>query len=81
MDFPKVGEIMDFSMEWEKKISRGLTVVKFDFINSKLRQRQFLTKNLLNKYQITTSTGLSSSPLLKLMHISILQNKIDIVNF
>ena len=44
MDFPKVGEIMDFSMEWEKKISRGLTVVKFDFINSKLRQRQFLTK-------------------------------------
>jgi len=45
-------------------------VVKCDFINSKLRERHFLTKNLMNKYQITTSTRLSSLPLLKLMHTS-----------
>ena len=43
-------------------------MVKCDFINSKLRERHFLTKNLMNKYQITTSTRLSSLPLLKLMH-------------
>jgi len=46
-------------------------VVKFDFINSKLRERHFLTKNLMNKDQITTSKRLSSLPLLKLMHTGI----------
>ena len=61
---------MDFSMEWPKKNSRGPTVVKYDFINSKLRERHFLTKNLMNKYQFTTSMRLSSLPLLKLMHTS-----------
>jgi len=53
-----------------KNCSRGPTAVKFDFINSKRRERYFLTKNLMNKYQLTTSTGLSSLPLLKLMHTS-----------
>ena len=62
---------MDFSMEWPKKNSRGPTVVKFDFINSKLRERH-LSKNLMNIYEITTSTRQSSLPLLKLMHTSTL---------
>jgi len=61
-----------FPWSGQKKIStsRGPTVVKCDFINSKLRERHFLTKNLMNNYQITTSTRLSSLPLLKLMHTS-----------
>jgi len=42
-NFPGVGEIMDFSMEWPKKFSRGTAVVKVDFTNSKLRERLFLT--------------------------------------
>ena len=62
----------NFLWSGQKKIStsRGPTVVKCDFINSKLRERHFLTKNVMNKYQITTSTRLSSLPLLKLMHTS-----------
>jgi len=55
-----------------KNFSRVPIVVKFDFIDSKLRERYFLTKNLMNKYQYTTSTGLSSLPVLKPMHTSTL---------
>ena len=51
-----------FPWSGRKNCSRGLTVVKFDFINSKLRERHFLTKNLMNKFQITTCTWLSSLP-------------------
>jgi len=35
---------MDFSMEWPKNFFQGPTVLKCDFINSKLRERHFLTK-------------------------------------
>jgi len=35
-----------FPWSGRKKCSRGPTVVKFDFINSKLRERHFLTKNV-----------------------------------
>jgi len=61
-----------FPWSGQTKISRGPTVVKFDFINSKLRERHFLTKNLMNIYHITTFTRLSSLLLLKLMHTSTL---------
>jgi len=55
---------MNFSIEWPKKLSQTANGVNFDFIDSKLRERHFLTKNLMNKYQTTTSssTGLSSLP-------------------
>jgi len=54
------------------------TEVNVDFIDSKLRERHFVTKNLINKYQIATSTGLSSFPFLKIVHTSTLQNQTDI---
>jgi len=66
------GRQMNFSMEWPKNCSRGPTGVNFDFIDSKLRERHFLTKNLMNNYKITTSTGLSSLPFVKIMHTSTL---------
>jgi len=44
--FPGVGEIMVFPWSGRKKFSRGPTVVKFDFINSKLREKHFLNTNI-----------------------------------
>ena len=52
MDFPGVGEIMDFSMEWLKKFFKGANSNsgEFDSINSKLteRERHVLANNLIN---------------------------------
>jgi len=54
------GRQMEFSRGWgnneffqgvvEKFFLGGTTVVKFDFINSKLKEKHFLTKNLMKKY-------------------------------
>jgi len=71
--FPGVGAIMDFSLGWPKNFFLFLfNSGEFDFINSKLIEKHIVTKNLINKYLITTSTGLSPPPLLTLMHTSAL---------
>ena len=52
------GRQMDFSIQWPKKLFQGASSGEISFHQLKLRERHFLTKNLMNKHQITTSTGL-----------------------
>jgi len=46
------GQIVDFCRGRQKDFSRGETVVKFHFTYSKLREKLFLAKTLIGKYQI-----------------------------
>jgi len=65
-NFLGFGAIMNFSKGWPKNFPVGPSVVKFDFITSKLKEKHFLTKHLMSKYKITKSTGLSPQSLLTL---------------
>jgi len=56
-DFSR-GLLADFAGDGQKVFSQGEpTVMTFHFAKSKLREKQFSTKKLIGKYQITKSRG------------------------
>jgi len=64
-------KIVTFSRWWPNAFSRGgPAVVKFQYTNSKVKEKHFSTKKLLGKYEISNLWGLAVTLVRLLMFCS-----------